>query len=646
MGRNVTLLHHIDPEDFRLGDWFVQPRLGRISSDGRVRRLEPKVMALLVALTGDAGILVSKERLIDEVWQVEAVAEGTLSHAIGELRSALEDDAKDPRFIETIYGRGYRLLITPEWTDKRTPLPVSKATTSDSAAVGHALRRLIKVLTTRRNLAIVAAVVLLIVATTLMLRNWFPGPPQPMIRSLAVLPLADLTGDHDQAIFVDGMHEALIGELASIHEIAVTSRTSVLQYRDTTATIPEIAVDLGVDAVIEGSVMRGGNRVSVTIQLIDGRSDRHLWHGTFERDLHDVLRLRSEVARAIADEIRVTLTPQEAAALAAAPTVNPEAYDLFLRGRHHTEQFAHDSVARAVESLQKAIDIDPGFAPAWGGLALATCMRNTWIGGNEKPALVIPGAERAARRALALDPTQTDALVALAYIAGYYHWQWDEAERGFRSVLDIDPTHVTGRIVFANFLIWMDRCAEAEPIAREAVRLAPLSPVATNELAWVNLRQGKIAEGEKLAMRALDIDPGFPQSRMLYARFLVDISRIDEGLAMAEGLVVERPKDTDALFFAARAFAAAGREDRTLLILADLEIRSHSKYISPGMLFELNLLVGELDMALDFLERAYEARDPWMIRLDMKAPNSLFDPIRQHPRFRAVMEKMAFPPGR
>jgi TolB-like protein/DNA-binding winged helix-turn-helix (wHTH) protein/Tfp pilus assembly protein PilF len=646
MGRNVTLLHHIDPEDFRLGDWFVQPRLGRISSDGRVRRLEPKVMALLVALAGDAGILVSKERLIDEVWQVEAVAEGTLSHAIGELRSALEDDAKNPKFIETIYGRGYRLLITPEWTDKRTPPPVSKATTSDSAGVGNARQRLVTVLTTRRNFATVAAVVLLIMATTLMLRNWYPGLPKPMIRSLAVLPLADLTGNHNQAIFVDGMHEALIGELASIHAISVTSRTSVLQYRDTTATIPEIAVDLGVDAVIEGSVMRDGNRVSVTIQLIDGRSDRHLWHGTFERDLHNVLRLRSEVARAIADEIRVTLTPQEEAALAAAPTVNPEAYDLFLRGRHHTAQLTHENVARAIDNFQKAIDIDPSFAPAWGGLSSATCARNTWIGGNEEPALVIPVAERAARRALALDPTQVDAQIALAYIAGYYYWQWDEAEGWFRSALDTDPTLVMGRILFANFLIWMDRCAEAEPIAHEAVRLAPFSPIATNELAWVNLRQGNISEGERLATRALDIDPDFPQSRMLYARFLVEIGRIDEGLAMAEGLVDERPGDTDALFFAARAFAAADREERTLLILADLEERSHSKYISPGMLFELNLLVGELERALDFLERAYEVRDPWMIRLDMKAPNPAFDPIRRHPRFRVVMENMAFPPKR
>lgn len=622
----------IDPEDFRLGDWLVQPRLGRISSKGQDQRIEPKVMAVLVALARDPGNLISKERLVDEVWRVEAVAEGSLSHAIAELRGALGDDARKPTYIETIYGRGYRLLCAPEWVGQPgSSLPGIPATTGNS-----------EVSSRRRSLAAVAVIIFLVAAAGIVTRLQHSSLFLPNIRSLAVLPLANLTGDPDRAIFVDGMHEALIGELASIHSLGVTSRTSVLQYRETTVPIPQIAADLGVDAIVEGSVMRDGDRVSVTIQLIDGRNDQHLWHGTFERDLHDVLRLRSEVARAIADEIRVTLTPEEAAALANAPSVEPEAFDLYLRGHHHATRI---NLALAAADFQKSIDVDPSFAPAWGGLALVTCFRMTWIGGNEEPALVIPAAERAARRALALDAGQGDAHLALAYITGYYHWRWQEAERLFRRSLDIEAAPVT-QILFANFLIWMDRCDEAEPIAREAVRVAPLSVIATNELAWVMIRQGKIAEGERLAMRALDLDPDFPQSLMLYTRFLVDIGRAEEGLAMAERLVDERSDDTDALFFAARTFVATGHEDRARSILSELEARNASTYISPGMRFEINLLLGEIERALDLLEIAYEAHDPWMIRLNMKKANPPFDPIRHHPRFTAAMQKMAFPKSR
>jgi TolB-like protein/DNA-binding winged helix-turn-helix (wHTH) protein/Tfp pilus assembly protein PilF len=632
VGEIVVPVQPNDSEDFRLGHWLVQPRLGRISSADDEQRLEPRVMALLVALARDPGNLVSKEHLIDEVWQVEAVAEGSLSHAIAELRGALGDDAKTPFYIETIYGRGYRLLCTPEWDGNRSSPFLETPSTSVRAAAGDR----------RRRLAAVAGFALAAAAAGLVTWFWHSTPPHPDIRSLAVLPLANLTGDPEQAIFVDGMHEALIGELASIRSLGVTSRTSVLQYRDTTATILQIAADLGVDAVIEGSVMRDGNWVSVTVQLIDGHNDRHLWHASFERDLHDVLRLRSEVARAIADEIRVSLTPEEEATLANAPSVEPEAYDFYLRGEHHASQI---NLAAAIGDFQKSIDIDPSFASAWGGLALATCVQITWIGGNAEPALVIPTAERAARRALALDATQVDAHLTLAYITGYYYWRWQEAESWFRRTLDIKKTE-SAQVIFANFLIWMDRCEEAEPIAREAVRSNPLSPVATNELAWVMIRQGKTAEGERLARRALDLDPHFPQSRMLYTRFLVEIGRVNEGLAMAESLVEEMPGNTDALFFAARAFVAAGREDRARSILSELEARSESTYISPGMLFELNLVLGEIDRALDLLERAYEVHDPWMIRLNMKKGNPPFDPIRHHPRFMAVMQKIAFPTPR
>lgn len=463
------------------------------------------------------------------------------------------------------------------------------------------------------------------------------------IQSLAVLPLENMTGDPDQLYFVDGIHDALISELASIHSLQVTSRTSVIGYRGTTSRIPKIAHELEVDAVIEGSVSRDGDRVAVIVQLIDGESDKHLWQDTFEGDLKNVLRLRADVARAIAAEIQIVLTPEEEKELASAPVVNPEAYDLFLRGRHHAEQFYPERIQRAIECFQGAIDIDPSFAAAWGGLSMAHTARGAWLGGNEEPRVTVPDAERAARRALALDDAQVDAIITLAVLDAIYYWRWSEAEAGYRRAIELEPDRLWAKIVFANYLAWMGRFEEAEAVALEGVRLAPLSPVAINELSNVYWAQGRMEESRELALRALDLDPHFPQSVIFSAPLLVEEGRVEEGLDKAEEGLRVCPGNPEAFLFAARTFDAAGEKERARQIIEDLLTRAQSSYVPSAALAQIFLISGDIPSALDMLERAYEERDPRMVMLKSFTKNPAFAALTETPRFQEILRKMDFP---
>ena len=460
------------------------------------------------------------------------------------------------------------------------------------------------------------------------------------IQSLAVLPLENMTGNPDQLYLVDGIHDALISELASIQALKVTSRTSVIAYRGTTESIPQIAGALNVDAVVEGSVSRDGDRIAVIVQLIDGRTDKHLWHKTFNRNLENVLQLRAEVTRAIADEIRVVVTPQEEAAMATAPVVNPEAYDHYLQGLHILKQNNPERTARAIESFQRSLDIDPGFAPAWGGLAVANFARGMWVGGNEDWRVILPEVERSARRALALDEREVNAHVALGGVDFAFNWRWEEAEQRYRLAIKIDPNHLLARIMLSNLLNWLGRLDEAEFQAREAMRLAPTSAFAVNELVFALQSQGRVDEAWELALRALELDPYFVQSLMFYAPDMVRRGRVEDGLAMADEALRLCPNSSVAVLFAADAYASAGRSERAEELIGELVARSKTEFIPPGDLFRCFLTMGNMPLALDYLEQAYEARDPRMV---MTLLMSKVPALAAEPRFQEILRKMDFP---
>ncbi len=325
-----------------------------------------------------------------------------------------------------------------------------------------------------------------------------PGRPCPRpIRSLAVLPFQNLTGDREQDYFVDGVTEALTTNLAQIRALKVISRTSAMQYKRPNTTLPRIADELDVDAVVEGAVMRSGDRVRVTAQLIHAASDRHLWARSYDRDLRDVLALQGEVARAIAEALQVELRPDERRRLSRTAAIHPEAYEAYLKGRFYWSMRGRDNLLKAAGYFQQAIAEDPTFAPAYSGLSDTHRLFDT--NGLASPRECMPKAEAAARKALALDDTLAEAHASLAGVLYRYHWDWEDAEREFQRALDLDPNYAEGHRAYAIYLLTMRRDAEALHEVRRAQELSPLSPVIGVEVAAALMRVGPLRRSRRTA---------------------------------------------------------------------------------------------------------------------------------------------------
>jgi TolB-like protein len=340
------------------------------------------------------------------------------------------------------------------------------------------------------------------------MRKWLLGGPAPgEINSVAVLPLGNLSGDPEQEYFVDGMTDALIIELSRIGALKVISRTSVMQYKETRKSLPDIARELDVDAVVEGSVLRAGNTVRVTAQLIEARTDRHLWADNFDRELSDILALHSEVARAIADEIQVALTPAEEARLANARPVNPEAYEAVLKGNYFYFQRTEEGLTKGLEYFQQAIEIDPNYAPAYLGVADSYLVMASW-------ALIPPTeahleARGAVMKALEIDDTLGHAHADLAGIRYEYEWDWAAAEQEFQRALELNPNFAGIHRYHAEFLSTMEDHAQAIAEARRAHELSPLQLIAYTMVGVTLHNARQYDQAIEQCQEVLELDPSF-----------------------------------------------------------------------------------------------------------------------------------------
>jgi TolB-like protein/DNA-binding winged helix-turn-helix (wHTH) protein len=379
--------------DFRLGEWLVRPRLGSVQSNGRVERIEPKCMQVLVCLASRPGEVVSKEELMRAVWTDTFVTDEVLTRAISELRRTLSDDAKRPRLIETIPKIGYRIIAPVQPV---TPDPPSR----------KASRR--KLLTVLALLFVMGAILALVAYDRFSRKQALAA----RVRSIAVLPLDNLSHDPEQEYFADGMTEALINNLSKVGALRVISRTSVMRYRTNRKSLPEIARDLRVDAIVEGSVQRSANRVRITAQLIDGKTDAHLWAQSFDRDLSDVLALESEVAQAVTSEIRITLTPADLAKLPPPHVVSQKAHDAYLRGRYLWNTRSKQGLEQSIRFYQQAVQDDPQYALACAGIADSYILLEN--DGQMPASEANPEIKIAALKAVAADSNLADAHMMLA----------------------------------------------------------------------------------------------------------------------------------------------------------------------------------------------------------------------------------------
>jgi TolB-like protein/Tfp pilus assembly protein PilF len=550
-----------------------------------------------------------------------------LNSAITRLRDAIDDSAEEPRFVETLPRRGYRFIASVE----APPLPPPPPTATELPAKPGREFRFSRMAPPLTALAVVLVALVLSGAGD---RSRRDRTDAVQVKSIAVLPFENLTGGREQDYFVDGMTDAVITNLAQVRALRVISRTSVMQYKQTNKLLPRIARDLNVDAVVEGTVVRSGDRVRVTAQLIHAATDRHLWARTYDRELRDVLALQAELAGAIAQAVEVKARPEERRQLAARSTVNPDAYDAYLKGRFFWNRRSSQDLSKAAEYFQQAIERDPTYAPAYSGLSDAYRMFGLQV---LPPRECMPKAEAAARKALALDDTLAEAHASLAGVLYRYQWDWAGAEREFQRSLELDPNYAEGHRAYAIYLLTVRRNEEALAEARRARELSPLSPIINVELGGALVRVGRYDEAIQQAHKTLEIDPQF-------ARAYTALAAAYEGQG-------DRPKAVAALEQAAslsgRAgsawqgylYGVSGRRREALAILAALEERSRNQYVSPQHFAIVQLGLGHKEEAFALLEKAYEERAFEV--LGFSGP--LFDRLSDDPRFQDLLRRMRLP---
>lgn len=576
---------------YRFADLTLDVGQRQLTRDGVPIPLGRLTYKLLLALVRAAPNVVTHDQLVEQVWNGRSTSPETVTQRVKLLRDALADSADKPRYVGLVRNQGYHLI---------PPVEVPGADPEVKPDAGGTRRPVARTIG-------VAAVGALLLLSVLLFR--FGTGAEPF--AIAVLPLEDLSASPGQEYFADGMTEALIANLAKLQGLSVISRTSMARYRGTTKTIPEIARELDVSAVIEGSAQLEGDRVLITAQLIDGQSDRHLWAERYERPFEDVLKLQGEVAQHIVEQVGVTVSADEAERLSVDRTVDPETYRAYLRGMYHLNRSTPRDVNKGLAYLHEAVARDPGDALAYAGLALGYITSGH---GPEPLPDAWPKAAEAAQRAIALDPGLAEAHAALADLKLYVEWDWAGAETAFRRANELSPSLAMNHYHYAWYLALFGRWEEAIAEHRHAQRLDPLTPLHSIWLAGLYLYQdlGRHAEAIEEVERALELQPENPLALLVLGRAQSAGGLHELAIATHERMVALNPVLTWQLGL---TYADAGRLDEARGILERMSAEAPTPWTAFGRAM-LHAQFGELDQAFEWLEfRPPHAWVPW-VRVD------------------------------
>ena len=457
----------------------------------------------------------------------------------------------------------------------------------------------------------------------------------PTIHSIAVLPLQNLTGDPAQEYFADGMTDALITQLAQMGDLRVISRTSVIQYKEPRKSLPAIAQDLNVDGIVEGAVVRSGSRVRITAQLIDARTDRHLWARSYERDLNDIVALQGEVAQAIAEAVVGRLTPQQRARLMGSRPINAEANELLFHGLVAASRQSYPGFSEAITYFEQAIAKQPDFAFAYA--AMSHCYIQFSFVGPLSPQEFMPKAEAAARKALELDDVLPEAHAALGMVLYRFHWDWSGAEKELRRALELNPSYSEGHWRLSEFLSASGRAEEALAEAQRAQELDPLSLQAILEVAAAYRAVGQYDRAITEFRKALEKDPSRPRAHFQLGVTYVEKGELDEGIAELESAVKLSQGNPRFLAYLGYAHAVVGKKSEAQKILNELNTISRKQYVSPLGIALVDMGLGQKETALAWLERAYEVHDGELTGL---VRDFRLKPLHSDPHFQDLVRRV------
>jgi TolB-like protein/DNA-binding winged helix-turn-helix (wHTH) protein/Flp pilus assembly protein TadD len=637
----------------RFGPYELRSRGRELYKLGVKVKLRPQAFQVLKALVERSGDILTREELHELLWPKETFVdfEHGLNAAISELRGVLNDTAADPRYIETLPKVGYRIKVPIELLETLEP-----AVAANENAAG------IPLLTPGVNLGptgagpgspsqsperedrathaapslwtrpwLVAATVgllSLLAVAYFTFRGHNREVGQTKINSLAVLPLKSLSADNSQEYLADGMTEALISRLSTIHNLRVISRTSVMRFKNPQMSVPDIAQTLHVDAIVEGSVMREGEHIRVTAQLIRGATDEHFWSQTYDRQLGDALALQSDLAQSIAEKVQVTVTGEEHARLTATRAVAPEVYESYLKGRFVADKSnSKADIDESIVYFEEALKKDPTFAPAYVGLAKAYDNLGTVFIGVP-PAESRPKVINAARKALELDPNLPEAHVLLADTE-QRQWHWAEAERDYRRAIELNPNDPVGHEGLAFWLLCQGRTEEAVVSARRGRELDPLS-ISGDAVAGILFQSHRYAEAIQESRSALAVQPNNAGALFTLGFALIANDQARDAIPALEQAASISNRSPAVIGVLIRAYAHANRRSEALKLLAELQERRKEGYVPAGAFVNAYLGLDENEQAFVWLEQAYKEQSNILQFIKV---HPYFDPLRADPRF-------------
>ena len=633
----------------RFGAFEADLQARELRKQGMQIKLQDQPFQVLVVLLEHAGEIVTREQLRQKLWPTDTFVDvdNSVNAAINRLREALGDSAESPRYVETVPRRGYRFVAPvtvvsisdrssglanapSEIPQTERPVPSQPPGVAEPAV--PAIEK--KATSTRLILLLGIAVVAAIVTIALVInRGAAKSTSQPAIKSLAVLPLKNLSGDPKQEYVADGMTEALIGSLSGIHDLRVISRTSVMRFKDTQLSAPEIARMLSVDALVEGSVIREGSRIRVHAQLIRGTTDEHFWSESYDRELQDVLSLQSDVAQSIARKVEVTVTGKEHERLTAARSVSPEVYENYLKGRFALNKGANrTSLEESIRYFDEAIRKDSAFAPAYLGLAAAYRGLGSGLVGVPDTRPKVIGA---AQKALEIDPELAEAHARLADIY-QQQFRWSDAEAEYKRALELKPNDAASHLRFAYWLACQGRTEEGVAWSRRARELDPLGTSA-DSLGLILIDARHYDEAAHELRSALAVRPDDAEALWFLGVVFIAKGLPEQAIPILEKALSVSDRSPAVLGFLARACASAGRRADALRLLAELKRRRQAGYVTPAAFVHAYIGLGEYDEAFAWFEEAYKEQDNMLQSLKVQP---IYDPVREDPRFKDLVRRV------